>query len=64
MNNFWTNIIRYPRFFLSSMMGLILIILTPFRNLFKIPKLRWFLLLFSLIFSLSLFFIIKNMVGL
>ena len=42
MNNFWTNIIRYPRFFISSMIGLILIILRPFKNLFKIPKLRWF----------------------
>jgi hypothetical protein len=64
MNNFWTNIIRYPRFFISSMIGLILIILTPFRNLFKTPKLRLFLILFSLVFILSLYFIIRNMVGL
>jgi len=64
MNNFWTNIIRYPRFFISSMVGLILIILTPFRNLFKTPKLRWFLILFSLIFILGLYFIIRSMVGL
>ena len=56
MNNFWTNIIRYPRFFISSMIGLILVILTPFRNLFKTPKLRWFLILFSL----SLFAIITE----
>ena len=64
MNNFWTNIARYPRFFISSMMGLVLIILTPFRNLFKTPKLRWFLILLSLIFILSLYFIIRSMVGL
>jgi hypothetical protein len=64
MNNFWTNIVRYPRFFISSMVGLVLIILTPFRNLFKIPKLRWFLILLSLIFILSLYFIIRSMVGL
>ena len=64
MNNFWTNIVRYPRFFISSMIGLILIILTPFRNLFKTPKLRLFLILFSLVFILSLYFIIRNMVGL
>ena len=64
MNNFWTNITRYPRFFISSMAGLILIILTPFRNLFKIPKLRWVLILVSLIFVVSLYFIIRNMVGL
>ena len=64
MNNFWTNIIRYPRFFISSMMGLILILLTPFRNLLKTPKTRWFVILFILIFISSLYFIIMNMVGL
>jgi len=64
MNNFWTNIVRYPRFFISSMIGLILIILTPFRNLLKVPRLRWILLLFGLVFILSLYFIIRNMVAL
>jgi len=64
MNNFWTNIVRYPRFFISSMIGLILIILSPFKNLFKTPKLRWFVILFSLIFIASLYFIIQKMVGL
>jgi hypothetical protein len=64
MNNFWTNIVRYPRFFISSMIGLILIILTPFRNLFKTSKLRWVLIMFTLVFILSLYFIIRSMVGL
>jgi hypothetical protein len=64
MNNFWTNIVRYPRFFISSMIGLILIILSPFKNLFKTPKLRWFVILFSLIFMISLYFVIRKMVGL
>jgi hypothetical protein len=64
MNNFWTNIIRYPRFFISSMVGLILIILTPLRNLFKTPKLRWFLILCNLVFIITLYIIIRNMVGL
>lgn len=64
MNNFWNNISRYPRFFLSSLAGSILIILTPFRNLFKIPKLRIFLILFLLLFVLILYNIIINMIGL
>ena len=64
MNNFWSNIVRYPRFFISSMIGLILIILNPFKNLFKIPKLRWFVILLSLIFLVSLFFITQKMLGL
>ena len=61
MNNFWNNIFRYPRFFISSVTGLILIILTPFKNLFKIPKFRIFLILITTTFCLSLYFIIKNM---
>ena len=64
MNNFWTNVIRYPRFFISSMIGLILIILTPFKNLFKTTKLRWFLIIFILAFIISLYIIIRTMVGL
>jgi len=35
--------------------------LTPFKNLFKTPKLRIFLFLFVLIFCLSLYIIIKSM---
>jgi hypothetical protein len=40
MNDFWNNISRYPRFFISSLAGLILVILAPFKNLFKIKKFR------------------------
>ena len=38
MSDFWKNISRYPRFFISSLAGLILVILAPFRNLFKTKK--------------------------
>ena len=41
MNDFWNNIYRYPRFFVSSLIGLILVILTPVRNLLKIKKFRF-----------------------
>jgi len=64
MNNFWNNILRYPRFFISSVTGLILVILTPFKNLFKIPKLRIFLIIFLITFFVSLFLILRSMVGL
>jgi len=49
MNNFWNNIARYPRFFISSFIGLLLIILTPFKNLFKKRNLRIFIIIFFLI---------------
>ena len=64
MNNFWTNILRYPRFFISSLLGLIFVILTPFRNLFKNPKSRNFLFIFILLFIITLYFILKAMIGL
>jgi hypothetical protein len=64
MNNFWNNVLRYPRFFISSVAGLILIILTPFKNLFKIRKLRFFLIIFLLLFVGILYSVIINMIAL
>jgi len=64
MNNFWTNILRYPRFFISSLAGLILVIIAPFRNLFKIPKLRSFLLTSIILIVVGLYLILTKMTGL
>jgi hypothetical protein len=64
MNDFWNNISRYPRFFISSLAGLILIILAPFKNLFKVQKFRVFLIIFFLVFLFTLYTIIINMAGL
>ena len=64
MSDFWTNISRYPRFFISSLAGLILIILTPFRNLLKIKKLRVLFPLIIILSLTSLYFILVNMTGL
>ena len=64
MNDFWNNISRYPRFFISSLSGLILVILTPLRNLFKIQKFRFLFPIFLLVFISLLYLILKNMVAL
>ncbi len=64
MSDFWTNISRYPRFFISSLVGLILVILTPFRNLFKIRKFRIIVPIIFLVFIVLLYFILTNMAGL
>nr|YP_010134078.1 hypothetical protein RF33 [Tryblionella apiculata]QWM93567.1 hypothetical protein RF33 [Tryblionella apiculata] len=64
MSDFWNNIARYPRFFISSLAGLILVILAPFKNLFKIPKLRLILIFGFLAFILLIYLIIRNMAGL
>ena len=64
MNDFWNNISRYPRFFISSLAGLILVILTPFRNFLKLKKFRFILPLFFIAFITLLYIIIANMVAL
>ena len=63
MSDFWNNISRYPRFFISSLAGLILIILAPFRNLFKIQKFRIILPIFFTLFILILYNILLSMTG-
>jgi hypothetical protein len=64
MNDFWNNISRYPRFFISSMVGLILVILAPIKNLLKVPSLRIILIAFFILFTGLLFFILRSMTGL
>ena len=61
MSDFWNNISRYPRFFISSVAGLILVILAPFKNLFKVPKFRILLIVGFLLFIGLLYIIITNM---
>ena len=64
MNDFWSNVSRYPRFFISSLIGLILILITPFRNLFKIKKFRFLIPIVFLLIISTLYLIILNMTGL
>jgi hypothetical protein len=64
MNDFWNNISRYPRFFISSVTGLILVMLSPFKNLLKVKKFR-FILPIAFIFSLGMIYsILISMTGL
>ena len=63
MNDFWNNISRYPRFFISSLAGLILIILTPLRNLLKVKKFQIILPIFILFSIVILYNILLKMTG-
>jgi len=63
-NNFWKNVSRYPSFFISSMIGLLLIILTPIKNLFKNNKLKPILLIGFLVFLLIIYLILASMLSL
>ena len=63
MTDFWQNVSRYPRFFISSLTGSILVILAPLRNSAKTPKLRNLFFLIGFIGVLMLFAILVNMTG-
>ena len=64
MSNFWKNVLRYPRFFISSLAGSILVILTPFKNLFKVSKFRTGLIFVIVVLLFGLYNVIIKMVGL
>nr|QQP22431.1 hypothetical plastid protein 33 [Cryptophyta sp. CCMP2293] len=38
MPTFWENVFRFPRFFIGTIIGLILTIVGPFLNLLRRPK--------------------------
>nr|YP_010925858.1 hypothetical protein RMC01_pgp067 [Neoporphyra seriata]WKD84090.1 hypothetical protein [Neoporphyra seriata] len=42
MNSFWNNILKFPRFLVSVIFGLVLIIISPFFVLLKKPLTSFF----------------------
>lgn len=45
MSKFWNNILKFPRFLVSVILGLILIIISPFFVLFKKPLTSFFFII-------------------
>lgn len=64
MLNFWENISRYPRFFVSSVFGLILILIRPFRNLLRTKSGIVVLLIGSIVIILFISITLLNMLNL
>jgi hypothetical protein len=64
MNNFWNNIRRYPSFFISSMAGLIIVMLTSFTSLSKTRTLRFLGIVLSALFLFTIFNIVRTMIAL
>ena len=54
MPTFWENVLRFPRFFISSVIGLVLIIFGPFLNLLRKPQTA---IIFFAIFAGLIFFL-------
>jgi len=64
MFNFWQNIARYPRFFISSVLGLVTVILSPILKSSKDNFTRTILIVFLIIFFLFLFLTLRAMLDL
>ena len=60
---FWDNLLRYPRFFISSMIGLILILLAPFIDQLKKFNNRKIVIIVIAVILISLFYILKEMLS-
>lgn len=58
---FWDNLLRYPKFFISSMIGLILVLLNPIINQMKKFNNNKIVFLILVIFLIVLFYILKEM---
>lgn len=59
MFNFWENVSRYPRFFISATAGLFLILLSPFQKLLR-TSLGKFLFILIVLTVFTLGFLIFN----
>lgn len=63
MDTFWKNISRYPQFFISSSLGLILILLTPVKNLSKIANFRLALNIMTIFIIVFFYIVLIKMTG-
>nr|ARO91369.1 conserved hypothetical plastid protein [Rhodochaete parvula] len=63
MPTFWENIIRLIRFFVSSVTGLIFIILSPFVNLIEKRNTLYLVLILFLIILIIVYKILEQMLG-
>nr|YP_011004980.1 hypothetical protein V2469_pgp014 [Agarum clathratum]WAM61843.1 hypothetical protein [Agarum clathratum] len=60
---FWDNLLRYPRFFISSMLGLVLILLTPIIEQLKKFNDKKIIIFFLISILITLFCILKGMLS-
>nr|ALG63626.1 hypothetical protein [Guillardia theta] len=63
MPDFWENVFRYPRFFISSVIGLLLTILGPLLNLLNRPKTTVIFIILSILSITLLTFTLRLMLG-
>ena len=59
MTNFWENVTRYPKFFISSVIGLVIVIISPIKKLSQSNNGRFIFILLS---TLILFLLVQTFV--
>jgi hypothetical protein len=61
---FWDNLLRYPRFFISSLIGLLLLIISPIFSLSKDIPNKGLVFFFFLAIISMIFYILIQMLNL
>ena len=64
MPDFWENVIRFPRFFISATIGIIFTIVGPFLNLLRRPQTTVIFILVIIGISLFISLTLKAMLDL
>nr|NP_053939.1 ORF33 [Porphyra purpurea]P51329.1 RecName: Full=Uncharacterized protein ycf33 [Porphyra purpurea]AAC08215.1 hypothetical chloroplast ORF 33 [Porphyra purpurea] len=63
MSRFWNNVVKFPRFLVSVILGLILTIISPFFVLFRKPSTSFFFIISFTGLLVVLTAIIKKMLN-
>nr|YP_009660575.1 conserved hypothetical plastid protein [Corallina chilensis]QCS25523.1 conserved hypothetical plastid protein [Corallina chilensis] len=63
MHIFWDNILKFPRFFISVLVGFFLTIFNPFFELLKKPQQRYILIIILGTISIIILQILKLMLA-
>nr|YP_010032367.1 Ycf33 [Schizocladia ischiensis]QOW07574.1 Ycf33 [Schizocladia ischiensis] len=61
---FWNNLLRFPKFFFSSLIGLILILISPFLRSIGNTKDKNLIFFVCILISIFIFLTIKQMLNL
>jgi hypothetical protein len=63
MSDFWENVERFPRFFISSILGMILALIGPLFNLLKRPETTIILIVIILVSTFSVSMTLQAMLN-
>nr|ASQ39921.1 hypothetical protein Ycf33 [Glaucocystis sp. BBH] len=61
MQNFFSNVLRYPLFFISVVLGVFVVFFSKIKSFFKKPLSAFIILVFMGLFCIAIFFTLQAM---